>query len=165
MSESPALCQALRISIDGIQCVIELALVERVIPLLALQQVPGAPHYLVGLMNYHGESIAVVDLGLWLGVENSESYTLDTPIVLCRNGDDRVGFVVDQVIQSESVEASTPQMQMTFEEAGSPFLAALNSETGLSLLLNMPFILKRNFASHSSSLPVDLQLSATLGSL
>ena len=59
--------QVLRIRVQEMACAIDLTLVERVFQLVAMQHVLGGPAYLVGLMNYHGESVAVVDLGLWFG--------------------------------------------------------------------------------------------------
>ena len=57
--------QVLRVRIKDVLCAIDLRWVERVVPMVALQAVPGAPNYLIGFMDYHGSSILVVDLGLW----------------------------------------------------------------------------------------------------
>ena len=157
--------QVLRVSLQETQFVIDLALVERVISIVALQQLPGAPSYFVGLMDYHGDSIPVVDLGLWLGSDADEPYNLETPIVLCGDGKNRIGFIVDKVLQVETIGANTPQMIRAFKDASSPFLAALSSDTGLSLLLDMKRILTFNFASANASLPTHLQLPKALGAL
>lgn len=151
--------QVLRIAVHEIECVIDLSLVERVISMVLLQVVPGAPPYFAGIMNYHGEDIAVVDLGLWLLQDETEAYTLNTPIVLCGDGKHRVGFIVDRVLQAEGIGANTAQMQNIFKEANSSFLATLNSDTGVCLLLNMPRMLSMNFASSNPSALANVQLN------
>lgn len=146
-----AALQVLRLRLQEMQCAIDLSFVERVFPLVALQQVPGGPRYLAGLMNYRGESLAVVDLGLWLGMAEGEPYSLDTPIVLCHDGQTRVGFVVSEVLQAEAAAASSVQMESTFAGAASPFMAALNSASGQALLLDMRRIMQLNFSLASLS--------------
>jgi purine-binding chemotaxis protein CheW len=154
--------QVLRVRIQDAQCVIDLALVERVISIVALKPLPGAPSHLVGLLDYHGESIPIVDLGMWLGQVNNTPYTLDTPMVLCSDGQHKVGFIVDQVLHVETISDATLQMVSTFEDASSPFLAALKLESGLSLLLDMPRMLNLNFSSESSCLSARVQLPKVL---
>lgn len=99
--------QVLRLRVQDLECGLELELVERVLPLVELQQVPGGPDHLAGLMDYGGESVAVVDLGLWLGMRDVEPYRLDTPIVLCSDGQVRVGFIVSSVAKVEEIPPDT----------------------------------------------------------
>ncbi len=150
--------QVLHVKVQNAPCVISLSLVERVISLVALQPTPGAPTYLVGLMDYHGKSVPVVDLSLWFGQEDNTPYTLDTPIVICSDGQHYVGFIVDQVLHVETVLDATLQMVSVFEDASLPFLAVLQLESGLSLLLDMPGMLTLNFSSSSSCFSARAQL-------
>lgn len=153
-ADSPrAELQILRLRLQEMQCAIDLCFVERVFPLVAVQQVPGGPRYLAGLMNYRGESLAVVDLGIWLGMADGAPYSLDTPIVLCHDGQTRVGFVVSEVLQAEAAAAGSVQMENTFAGTASPFIAALNSASGQALLLDMRRIMQLNFSDASLSAP------------
>ncbi len=145
--------QVLRIGVQDMQCAIDLDLVERVFPLMELRQVPGGPHYLAGLMNYHGESLAVVDLSLWLGKTEAKAYNIDTPVVLCNDGQLRVGFVVNQVMGSQEAATGTVQMQDAFDGDETPFLASLDTVAGMVLLLDMRRIMKLNFIAPGSSPP------------
>lgn len=148
-----AALQVLRLRLQDMQCAIDLCFVERVFPLVAVQQVPGGPRYLAGLMNYRGESLALVDLGLWLGLTGGEPYSLDTPIVLCHDGQTRVGFVVSEVLQAEAAAAGSVQMESTFAGTASPFIASLNSASGQALLLDMRRIMQLNFSAASLGTP------------
>lgn len=145
--------QVLRLRLQDIQCAIDLCFVERVFPLVAVQQVPGGPRYLAGLMNYRGESLALVDLGIWLGLTGGEPYSLDTPIILCHDGQTRVGFVVSEVLQAEAAAAGSVQMESTFAGTVSPFIAALNTASGQALLLDMRRIMQLDFSAASLGTP------------
>ena len=53
----------------------------RVLPLMALKQLPQAPAYVAGLMNYHGTSVPVIDLSM-LACHNRCRPEFDTRILL-----------------------------------------------------------------------------------
>jgi purine-binding chemotaxis protein CheW len=160
--ETPIAHQVLRVLLRRVQCAIYLDYIERVLPLPALQQIPGAPHHLVGIMNYRGLSLPVVDLGAWLGIEGKESYHVDTPILLCNDRQTRVGFVVSEVMQIEQTDGATVQLQTAFSNSGSPFSASLNTAAGLALLLDMEQIMKFNFADAGVNCQMDAHLLSTL---
>lgn len=73
--------------------------VEKVLPFAALKPLPGAVRGLVGVLNYQGQSVPVVDLGLlFQGAPAPE--TFGVRIVLCqvpglRSG--RLGILVERV--------------------------------------------------------------------
>jgi len=139
--------QILRFNTHGTQYAVDLEYVECVTPILELQYVPGSPYYLAGLMNYRGTSLAVVDLGLWLGLEATENFNLDTPIIICSNGKHRTAFVVTSVDTVEKVGPEAIQMQNTFVANQSPFKASLNLDSGMVLLLDVEYILHINFTT------------------
>lgn len=58
-----------------------LAAIRRVLPLMALKAVPGAPDPVAGLMNLHGDAIPVIDLARLAGGPAAARQT-DTRIVL-----------------------------------------------------------------------------------
>jgi len=154
--------QVLRVLLRGVQCAIDLDYIERVLPLVALQPIPGGPHHLVGIMNYRGLSLPVVDLGAWLGIKGAESYHIDTPILLCSNRQTRIGFVVNEVAQIETTEASALQLQAAFSNSRSAFAGSLNTAAGLALLLDMGQIMAFNFADADISCRMDAHLLSTL---
>ena len=139
-------CQVLLLQIQEVTCAMDINYVERVFSLVELQQIPQGPPHLVGLLNYYGQNCLVVDLGIWLGMDCSELYTLDTPIVLCSNGCIQIGFVVSEVLQLEVLDTVNIQNKDTFDNVNSPFTASFNSSSGVFLLLDMYQIMKQNFA-------------------
>ena len=58
-----------------------LAAIRRVLPLMALKTLPGAPEAVAGLMNLHGSAIPVVDISL-LAAGTACAHRMDTRIVL-----------------------------------------------------------------------------------
>ena len=58
--------QILPIRLQKNQYAIDLISVECVLPLTTLQPIANSADYLMGLMDYRGKSIPVIDLSLWL---------------------------------------------------------------------------------------------------
>lgn len=58
-----------------------LAVIRRVLPLMALKALPGAPAAVAGLMNLHGTGIPVIDIGTLAG-NGPAARRVDTRIVL-----------------------------------------------------------------------------------
>lgn len=138
------------------QYAIELKYVECILPLMALQPVPGGAHFLAGLLDYYGKSLAVIDLGIWLGLDHPEPYHLDTSVVVC--GTDRhaqLGLIVSEVNQVEPVRPDAIHMQGLFGKSEAPFTASLKLDSGITLLLDLPRILNINFTA-ANALPTVL---------
>lgn len=57
------------------------ASIVRVLPLLHCKQLPGAPRYVAGLVDYHGTPVPVLDLCILAGADPATA-CLDTRIVL-----------------------------------------------------------------------------------
>jgi chemotaxis signal transduction protein len=116
--------KVLRMRTHDFECGVNLDRVERVLRLPLLQQVPSGMNSLVGIMNYSGRSVAVVDFGMWLGIERKETYSLDTSVVVCGDGARRIGLLVDEVAGVEFVEENDLQMSGAFDHgAARPSLA------------------------------------------
>ena len=58
-----------------------LARVERVLPVARLKALPGAPHYVPGLLDLHGEPVPVIDLSRLAGIP-APAVRYDTRILL-----------------------------------------------------------------------------------
>lgn len=127
--------------VHGTQLCIDLHKVIKVLSLMAVQAVPRAPNYLQGLMNLHGESVPLIDLGERLGLANAIPYTLDTPVVLIADGDKRAGLVVSEILDVATFEQNDLQMLAQFEGANSPFLGVVNTAQGQSLMLDSSRVL------------------------
>lgn len=133
--------EVLHFRVSGMQLCVPLDYVYKVMPIMSLQPVPGAPPYLVGLMNLHGASVPVMDLAMRLGHKNAQKYTLDTPILLCTSGVRRVGLIISEVCDVGSIENQDRQMANLLKDGDLPFLAVFNTQDGLSLMLDIQRVL------------------------
>ncbi len=146
--------QILPIRLQKNQYAIDLIFVECVLPLTALQPIVNSADYLMGLMDYRGKSIPVIDLGLWLGMKSTESYNLDTPIIVCKNGQKQTAFVVSDVLQVEVIDPDSIKTKNTFEESNTHFEAAVNLKSHKVLLFDMKHVLSVSFITNDSNIPV-----------
>ena len=101
--------------------------VARVLPVLALKQLPGAPDFVAGLMDLHGAPVPVLDVSRLAGLK-AEQIWLDSRIVLIdypveaslENGATRqLGLLVEHVVGIDSV-AETALADPGID--GAPFL-------------------------------------------
>lgn len=95
------------------QCILlPLHQVNIVLRLPALQDVPSNAKGFEGILNYHGTSVPVYNLGAWLG-DAAPQYTLDTPLILCEFDDELIGLLVsnvDDVITVPEHEINRPKL-------------------------------------------------------
>lgn len=126
----------LQLLIQNVHVCIELNYVSKVLPLPLLEVVPGAPAYLVGLLNLAGRSIPIIDLNIRLGMARLERYTMQTSILLISHKSQQTGIIVDNVLGLLEIEPSTMQMSSTFEKENSVFMASIPFNSGVSLLIN-----------------------------
>ncbi|OWW20727.1 chemotaxis protein CheW [Noviherbaspirillum denitrificans] len=116
----------------------------RVLPLMELKQIPGAPAYVAGLMNFHGDPIPVVDLcALACGTACAPHF--DTRILLVDYCADEVWHMLGLVV--EGVSGVTDIDQAAFFEPGianpnAPFLGKVAADNGTLLqLVNIDHLL------------------------
>ena len=145
--------QILPIYLQKYQYAIDLMFVECVLPLTALQPVANGADYLIGLMDYRGKSIPVIDLSLWLGMLPTKPYNLDTPVIICKSGQKRTAFVVSDVMQVEVIDPDSIKTQNTFEKNSAHFEATVNLKSHKVLLFDMQHVLSINFIVKDSNIP------------
>lgn len=146
--------QILPIRLQKNQYAIDLVFVECVLPLATLQPVSNSVSYLMGLMDYRGKSIPVIDLSQWLGMKRTEPYNLDTPIIVCKNGQKKIAFIVSDVLQVEVIDPDSIKTENTFEESNAYFETSVNLKSHKVLLFDMKHILSVNFINNDSNIPV-----------
>lgn len=130
----------------------DLDYVECVLPLMELQPIPGGADYLAGMMNFRGKGLAVVDLGLWLGLDHPQRYNLDTPVIVCGSGSAQMAFVANEVLRIEPVNPDDMHRLGFFKQGAVPFEASLKLSFGVALLLDMQRILGVDFADADAGL-------------
>ena len=146
--------QILPICLQKDQYAIDLIFVECVLSLTALQPIANSADYLLGLMDYRGQSVPVIDLGLWLGMKPTESYHLDTPVIVCKSGQKQTAVVVSDVMQVEVVDSDSIKTQNIFEESNTHFEATVNLKSHKALLFDMKHILSIDFIGKDSNIPI-----------
>jgi purine-binding chemotaxis protein CheW len=95
----PALSGAVRLlafRIEGLRCAVPLELAERVLPMIALSPLPGAPEAVLGLLNLEGKPLPVVDLGRRLLLPPHD-YGLAAHLLLVRTRHRRMAIATDEV--------------------------------------------------------------------
>ncbi len=159
MHEAPSeKLKILHFILQDVRLCMELQYIERVLPLPLLEAVPGSPIYFAGLMNYQGESVPIIDLALRLGLTRGLPYSLDTPILLCFEHANRVGLIIDKIVGLADIEKRLIQMHDAFVSTHSPFSGAVALETGVSLLVDVPQILKVSLIDEKSEFSLDHDL-------
>ncbi len=79
--------------------------VQEVLRVSEIAPVPGAPHYVLGIINLRGNVVTVVDTRIRLGLETSE-VTDSTRIVIIEGNKHVVGILVDCVAEVVDLHAS-----------------------------------------------------------
>lgn len=103
--------------VDDDKYVIPAREIIEIVPFVPLKSAPGLPDYLAGLMNYHGDSVPVIDL-CRLFIKRPCRKKLSTRIIMLsrKNADDRqmmLGFLVEKSTEMISInEDSFKPQQM-----------------------------------------------------
>ena len=77
--------------------------VIEVLPLVELRRIPGAPHGLAGMLDYHGEPVPVIDLKL-LSYGQPAAERFSTRIIILRHSDEQgrehpLGLIAEHATQ------------------------------------------------------------------
>lgn len=123
----------------GVLTCLCLSHIARTISLVSIQAMPGAADHVVGLMNFSGSSIPVIDLAIRLGLP-SLPYTLDTPILVCMHEDRRIGVIVQDIVGIRTLHSQDEQLSAEFGRHGSAFRASAHTDLGLVLMLDVSWL-------------------------
>jgi purine-binding chemotaxis protein CheW len=103
--QSPSV-QLLLFSIDGSHYAVRLLIVERVLPMVEISPLPNAPAITLGVINYHGKIVAVVDIRRRLN-GSSREYGFADQLVVARTPQRMLLFPVDKVLGVREVAADS----------------------------------------------------------
>lgn len=92
-------------TLDGIRHGLPLAAAERVLPMVAVTPLPGAPDVVLGMIGLHGEPIPVVDVRRRLGLAPRE-YGAAAHILIASTPRRTVSIPVDEVLGIESIDSA-----------------------------------------------------------
>lgn len=134
--------QLVHFSVKDVRMCAYLKDIQKVLPLVALENVPGSPSYLAGLMNIKGKMIPVIDLAIRIGMNRHNNFSLDSSVLLFTNGEQEIAVIVDNVIGLTDFNETKLQMSSEFKKPNSPFLATVTDNVYSSLLININFLFK-----------------------
>jgi purine-binding chemotaxis protein CheW len=132
--------------------------VDRLLLLMEIQTIPQAPDYLVGLMNLYGEAIPVIDLALRIGLNHNEPYSLDTPLVLVKHGQQKAALIIDNIEGVKKVNRDQLRGEKLFEGGSPPVKATITTEQETALLLDTHRLLDIDLNSMGIQLVLDEKL-------
>jgi purine-binding chemotaxis protein CheW len=116
----------------GLRLAIPLDLVERVLGMVAISPLPGAPGVVLGVINLHGSVIPVADVGVRLG-RPSPSHGPDSHLLLARTPRRRLGLAVEEVLGVFEVPARVIT-DVGLLSAGGPLAGAVGLPDGVVLI-------------------------------
>jgi purine-binding chemotaxis protein CheW len=121
---------------------IDIAVVESIIKMQTITQLPQTPAYIKGVTNLRGTVLPVIDLRIRFGME-IQNDTKQTRVIIVTMGDIKVGLMVDGVsevlrISDESIEPLPPMVN----SVNSDFLKGIvRLEDRLIILLEVEKVL------------------------
>lgn len=133
--------QILLCRVGGALVCIALDHIERTIPLVAIQQMPCSADYVVGMMNFVGHSLPVIDLAMRLGLPTTP-YSLDTPIMVCVHHKQRIGVIVQSIVGIRTLQNSDQQLTEELGRYGAAFCASVHTDLGLVLMLDSAWLVR-----------------------
>jgi purine-binding chemotaxis protein CheW len=131
--------QVLYFKADDLHVCIELCHVEKIVSLAAIDPLPQCAAYVAGLLNIAGHNIMIIDLARYLGKERHQYYSLDTPILILKHQEIRLGMIIDKIIKISN-EAHDSIQPLHPIEHGELFKGVLPIDNQLTLLLNTNLI-------------------------
>lgn len=120
---------------------IDINAVTKVIALPKLNYALGAPDYVIGMVNIAGTIIPVIDLAMRLNVSQPDKYTINTPILICRNSSNQMmGLIVDGV--DDVMTVTEDQIQADVDRMDKRFVRGVVKRDGyLSLIIDVENII------------------------
>lgn len=94
---------------------LETRLVHGIEKMMSITKVPTAPYYIKGLVNLRGNIVPIVDLKIYLGMENIRT---EENIIIVEIEEERIGLMVDSVhevvdITNDMIEKVTDGLNLT----------------------------------------------------
>ncbi len=117
---------------------IDVMQIREVLRSTEISPVPGAPSYVLGIINLRGNVVAIIDTRSRFGLPPHESIDDASRILILEAGDYVVGFLVDSVsevaeLQNEHIETAPD----TGSGEGARFISGLyNRKEGLLILID-----------------------------
>ena len=129
-------------SLDGEVYGINVLQVQEVLKYTEIAPVPGAPEYILGIINLRGNVVTVIDTRHRFGLAPVEDLD-DTRIIIVEADSKVVGIMVDSV--SEVIQLSPSDIDdppnLTSTDSAKYFMGVVNSEDSLLVLVDLDRLL------------------------
>ncbi len=129
-------------SLDGEVYGVNVLQVQEVLKYTEIAPVPGAPDYILGILNLRGNVVTVIDTRHRFGLEPVE-HCDDTRIIIVEADRKVVGILVDsvsEVIQLSPSEIDDPP-NLTATDSAKYFMGVVNKEDSLLILVDLDKLL------------------------
>ena len=117
--------------------------IERIIAYQAPARIPEAPEFIDGIINHEGTIIPVMSLPRRFNLENGDSCSRESKIILSLFEGNKIGIVVDSVLEVKTISESeldeTPEL---VSGVSSRYIKGIiRLKESMAILLNLPSIL------------------------
>ncbi len=127
----------LHFKVASLNCCMDLDHIERVVPVSSLQRLPSESLSTVGLLNLNGDGVPIIDLAHYLNISPGTEYSLDSCYIICNCNNQYIGLLTCKIDGISSYSQDLFQLQSNFEKSNQPFSSTINSEYGISYLLDI----------------------------
>jgi purine-binding chemotaxis protein CheW len=117
--------------------------IERIIAYQAPARIPEAPEFIDGIINHEGTIIPVMSLPRRFNLENDDSCSRESKIILSIFEGNKIGIVVDSVLEVKTISENeldeTPELVSGVSSRYKKGIIRLKER--MAILLNLPSIL------------------------
>ncbi|MEH7251012.1 chemotaxis protein CheW [Neobacillus niacini] len=121
---------------------LNIKLVQSIERIQQITRVPNAPNYVKGVINLRGNVTPVIDLRSKLNFEPAV-FTSDTRIIITKNGDIELGYIVDQTKDVLNVNTYDIESASTIRTNSEFFKGIAKINGRLIILLNLDELMKQ----------------------
>ena len=112
---------------------IEARYVREVLTIKQITPIPGTPDYVMGVINYRGKIISIINLKILLGLKEKGLTEMNKALLL-ESGEMEFGIIVDGIIGSSNVvDEQLASPPLTISSRGAEFLSAI-TDSGVIML-------------------------------
>ncbi len=139
-------------TIEGETYAVDVLKVQEVLKQVDIAPVPGAPPYILGIINLRGNVVPVLDTRKRMGLP-PQSYDESTRIIILDVDEDSVGIVVDSVAEVEEVsDDAIDTAPGASNDEGSRFIqGVVSTGENLLILLDVERLIAREGAAKRSA--------------
>lgn len=114
--------------------------VQEIQQIVAFSEVPSGGTGVVGMVNLRGRVIPAIDARRLVGLP-AEEYALETPMIICRVGDEAVALIVDEVQDVIELPEGCLQPAPAMHALSSKMIGVCRLSDGLVYLLDLELML------------------------